>query len=102
VTLPDSPTKPKQLALIDGLSVDTVAVNFSGRIELELSSAGDQQLIEDLMLGRNVKIEVEAYVVGSAGKGPRDKEGDLKAVNKAISLKVHTIDNQTVRVIDTP
>lgn len=95
-------TEPYQIRF-DGLKVDgTIALNFSGRIELNPENPADRAVIEELTLGKDVAIQCRAWVSASGGKAPRDKEGAVKEVRKAIGLKVHEINADTVSVVGMP
>jgi len=95
-------TEPYQIRF-DGLEVDgTIALNFSGRIELNPENPADRAVIEELTLGKDVAIQCHAWVAASGGKAPRDKEGAVKEIRKSIGLKVHEINAGTVVVIDGP
>lgn len=91
-----------QIPLIDGLTIDVVVLNFAGSIELDKSKKADIDLLDKLMLGNDVEITVAAYVSASNGKAPRNKEGDLKEVRKAIGLKVHSVTTNKVSVTSKP
>jgi hypothetical protein len=101
-----TPTLPSQGTLpglkIDGLTVDKALISFSGTIELNLNNENDRAMLDDLLGGNEVRLEVDAYVTKSGGTFPRDKEGALKETRKGVSLKVHSLNNRTVMVTSTP
>ena len=103
---PNLSSVPEQAALpgmkLDGLTVDRALVSFSGTIELNLNNAGDRVVLEDLLGGNEVRLEVDAYVTKSGGTFPRDKEGELKETRKGVSLKIHSLNNRTAVVMRTP
>lgn len=101
---PQASKPPTQipLMLIDGLRVDKCHINFAGSVEINLENAGDRALFNELLLGRSVKLTVEAYVATTAGKAPRDKEGVVRSVNKPVSLRIHTVHNDDYEVLEKP
>jgi hypothetical protein len=85
---------------LDGLTVDTIAVNFSGSVDLDKEK--DAGVLSALSGGNTVRMVVDVWVAKSGGNFPRDKEGDLKAVDKRIGLKVHSIDLASIEVTEKP
>lgn len=94
--------EPVKQIKLDGLTVDSWHLNFSGSVTLNPENENDAKLISDLLGGREIAIPVKAYVSKSAGNFPRDKEGALKSVDKSISLKVAEVEPAEYIVLSSP
>jgi hypothetical protein len=95
-----TPTPIRQLKF-DGLTVDTFVLNISGRVVLNPENADDAALINALTGGNTIHLPINGYVVTSAGKFSRDKEGVLDNVTKAASVKVRDVESGSALVLET-
>lgn len=86
----------------EGLAVDSVTVNFSGSVELDKNFDIDRRALEEMAGGSTVRLVIDAYVSRTGGNFPRNKEGELKAVDRKVSLKVHSIELDTVEATERP
>jgi hypothetical protein len=76
---------------VDGQSIDRISVKFAGEIFLDRSSPSDVKVYNDLRLGKDVQLLVEAKCSSTAAKGATDREGDLDVVVATKGLKVHSL-----------
>ncbi len=74
---------------LDGHQADTLTVSFSGQVELDRTSAEDLELIESLMLGRDITCSVVA-VVAKKGFTYTAKDDDSQA-GYGVGLRVHSL-----------
>lgn len=80
-----------QIPKIDGNTVDRISLKFSGEVFLNRSDPSDVAVYNELRLGRDVGLLIEAKCSSTAGKGATDRDGDLDVVVGTKGLKVHSI-----------
>jgi hypothetical protein len=71
---------------------NVLKLNFSGSIELERASKADVEFYNRLTAGKNVDLEVQAFVTGPHNTHRRDSEGNVDAVVQTKSLKIHSLE----------
>jgi hypothetical protein len=80
-----------QIAKVDGNTIDRISLKFTGEVFLDRSDPSDVQIYNELRLGRDVEILIEAKCSSTAAKGATDREGDLDVVVGTKGLKVHSL-----------
>ncbi len=77
------------IPVLDGHKADKLILSFSGQVELDRTSAEDLELIETLMLGRDITCSVVA-VVAKKGFTYTAKDDDSQA-GYGVGLRVHSL-----------
>lgn len=80
-----------QIPKIDGQSIDRISIKWSGEVFLDRSDPSDVAVYNELRLGRDVALLVEAKCSSTGAKGATDREGDLDVVVATKGLKVHSL-----------
>jgi hypothetical protein len=84
-----------QIARVDGQTIDRIAIKFAGEVHLDRSDKDDVALYNQIKLGREVLLTVEAKCSQTGAKGATDRDGDLDVVIGLKGLKVHTLRRPT-------
>jgi hypothetical protein len=89
---------PDQLVVpsVDGLIIDTFHAKFSGVVHLDPTIPGDLAMINELRLGRRVRLQVVAEIDAGSPKLDRDKGGAIKTVAESRTLAARGIDSLSV------
>lgn len=80
-----------QIQKVDGNTIDRISIKFSGEVFLDRSDPSDVKVYNELRLGRDVQLLVEAKCSSTAAKGATDRDGDLDVVVGTKGIKVHTL-----------
>ena len=80
-----------QIPKIDGNTIDRISIKFSGEVFLNRSDPSDVGVYNELRLGRDVALLIEAKCSSTAGKGATDRDGDLDVVVGTKGLKIHSL-----------
>jgi hypothetical protein len=80
-----------QIPKIDGQTIDQIAMKVSGRIVLDRSDPSDVAVYNEITLGREVTLLVEAKCVATGATGATNREGDLDVVIGIKGIKVHSL-----------
>jgi hypothetical protein len=85
---------PRVKVELDPADPTVIKLAFSGSIELERGKPDDMAFFNGLVAGRNVSLQVEAFVKsGPANVHRRDSDGNVDAVVASKSLIVHSVEN---------
>jgi hypothetical protein len=80
-----------QIQKVDGNTIDRISLKFSGEVFLDRSDPSDVAVYNELKLGRDVQILIEAKCSSTGAKGATDRDGDLDVVVGTKGLKVHSL-----------
>jgi hypothetical protein len=83
---------PRVAVLIDEADPGVIKLAFSGSVELDRSNADDVAFYNRLKAGKDVSLDIEAFVAGPKNSHRRDSDGNVDAVVQTKSLIVHSID----------
>jgi hypothetical protein len=83
---------PRVAVTVEDSDPNVLKLNFSGSIELERASKADVEFYNRLTAGKNVDLEVQAFVTGPHNTHRRDSEGNVDAVVQTKSLKIHSLE----------
>jgi hypothetical protein len=83
---------PRIAVLIDETDPGVIKLAFSGSIELDRTKADDVSFYNQLAAGKNIDLEVQAFVKGPQNTHRRDSDGLVDAVVQTKSLVVHSIE----------
>ena len=84
------------IPVVDGLVIDGFHLKFSGIVHLDPTVPGDLATIEQLKLGRTVRIQVRANVDAGSPKISRDAGGSIRTFVDGRQAKVDQLDSVTV------
>lgn len=74
---------------LDGQKADKVILSFGGSMELDRTNEDDLQLIDSLLLGRDVRLSIIASVAGKGFTCSVKEDGD--STGYRVQLRVHTL-----------
>lgn len=82
---------PRIAITVDEADPNVLKLNFSGTVELERGNPRDAAFYNSLAAGKNVDLEVQAFVTGPTNTHRRDSEGNVDSVVQTKSLRVHSL-----------
>ena len=77
---------------LDGHKADKLVISFSGQVELDRTSAEDLELVEGLMLGRDVEMQVTATVSKKGFTLSAGKDEAPDTTGYGVGLRVHSLE----------
>jgi hypothetical protein len=83
---------PRVAIDVDDTDPTVLKITFGGSIELERGVHDDAAFFNRLKPGRNVSLEIEAFVSSPKTTHRRDSDGNVDAVVASKSLIVHSVD----------
>jgi len=86
-------TEPFQLPIpkLDGQVADRLVLSFGGSVELDRLVNTDLEFAEQLRLGQNVTLTIQASVAGK-GFTHTTRADEEEQVGYAVKLRVHSVD----------
>lgn len=83
---------PRVAIVVDETDPTVLKITFGGGIELERGDADSANFYNRLKAGKNVHLEIDAFVSSPKTTHRRDSEGNVDAVIASKSLIVHSVD----------
>ncbi len=83
---------PRVAVIVDESDPGVIKLVWSGSIELDRTKADDVAFYNRLEAGKNVDLEVQAFISGAKKTRRRDSDGNVDAIVETKSLIVHSVE----------